>query len=285
MNTINKRKILMLIYHILLFPISIFCEESLEKGIHTLSQKLQVTSKTNDNPKVAILGFSTVNNSTNFENYINGLFYEDFFNTGKMQIIERSNIDVILNEQKFQTSGNVDDNTAKSIGRITGVDYVCYGNVIQFDNEIIISGRIVNIETGQIEAVASTSITMTRDIQNMLNTKYDNQDNIITIQKKHDDYKYRYKSAIRLGYGLGPENTWARILAYKYNITDRFYIEGNIIGTQRQYDFSTGEQEFDFLFGGLVGIGIQTNADNRFQLFSTLYAGYGWENIWRNNFV
>jgi len=42
---------------------------------------------------------------------------------GRFQVVERANIERILAEQRFQTSGFVDPHTAAQLGRILGIDY------------------------------------------------------------------------------------------------------------------------------------------------------------------
>ncbi|MCR5401805.1 MAG: CsgG/HfaB family protein, partial [Treponema sp.] len=63
------------------------------------------------------------------ENYVTDALTQSVFETGNVRIIERANLEKILKEQKFQSSGLVDDSSAKAIGKIAGVDYVCYGDM------------------------------------------------------------------------------------------------------------------------------------------------------------
>ena len=53
---------------------------------------------------------------------------------GKVKIIERDNLEKILNEQKLQFSGLVNESQAANIGNIAGVEYVCYGTIKEIEN-------------------------------------------------------------------------------------------------------------------------------------------------------
>ena len=119
----TESKLFALLFLLLLIPVNVFCDDSLENGIYELAQKLQLVDSNKDIPSVAVLGFTTQDGSDKFEDYVNDKFYEDLFIIGKMKLYERSNIELLLNEQKFQISGNVNDETAKSIGKLIGVDY------------------------------------------------------------------------------------------------------------------------------------------------------------------
>ncbi|TCL64272.1 flagellar assembly T-like protein [Hydrogenispora ethanolica] len=53
-------------------------------------------------------------------------------NTQKFRVIEREQIDKVLQEQRFGASGMVDSNTAARLGKILGVQYLVMGRVTEF---------------------------------------------------------------------------------------------------------------------------------------------------------
>ena len=129
-----------------------------EGAVRSLAIKLQPSfDNTTTKPSAAIMNFTTENNANALEQYTSSILFEQFFSSGKMRLVERENIDKLLSEQNFQLSGTVDDDTAKSIGKIIGVDYVCYGTIMELGEFLRISGKIVNIQTGEIVSVASVN--------------------------------------------------------------------------------------------------------------------------------
>lgn len=106
----------------------------------------------------AFLPLTTDYNNTLVDNYITDALTEAMFNTGKVKIIERSNLEAILKEQKFQASGLVNEETAKSIGMIAGVDFVCYGTLKDIGSGFTANIRVVDVETGEICAMARDNI-------------------------------------------------------------------------------------------------------------------------------
>lgn len=56
----------------------------------------------------------------------------ELLQTGKFRLIEREQIDKVLNEQNFGTSGRVDTGSAAKIGKILGVQYLVMGRVTEF---------------------------------------------------------------------------------------------------------------------------------------------------------
>lgn len=59
-------------------------------------------------------------------------FVTEFLNTKKFRLIEREQIDKIIQEQDFGQSGRVDAKTAAKIGKILGVDFLVMGRVTEF---------------------------------------------------------------------------------------------------------------------------------------------------------
>ena len=92
------------------------------------------------------------------ENYVTDALTQAVFEAGNVRIIERANLEKILKEQKFQSSGLVDDNSAKAIGKIAGVDYVCYGDMKDIGEEITVNARIVDVESGEVLAISRTTV-------------------------------------------------------------------------------------------------------------------------------
>lgn len=75
--------------------------------------------------------------------------------TGRFRIVERKDIDVIKQEQNFQLSGDVDDDTAVSIGKMAGASIVITGSIIPYGTGKYLGLRALDVETSQIHAASS----------------------------------------------------------------------------------------------------------------------------------
>ncbi|MCK8825839.1 CsgG/HfaB family protein [Fuchsiella alkaliacetigena] len=78
---------------------------------------------------------------------------------GRFDVISRSEVDRILEEQHFQVSGLVDEDTASEAGGILGVEQVFTGNIDklttswsdgEYSGEAKVTIRLIDIETGTI---------------------------------------------------------------------------------------------------------------------------------------
>lgn len=123
-----------------------------------LASKLLQPAKKGSKATYAFLDFTTDDKNTLVEKYITDALTEAVFNTGKVKIIERANIEKIISEQKFQASGLVDESQAANIGNIAGVEYVCYGTIKDVGSGLTVNARVVDVESGEICAMSRESI-------------------------------------------------------------------------------------------------------------------------------
>jgi curli biogenesis system outer membrane secretion channel CsgG len=78
---------------------------------------------------------------------------------GRFRIVERKDLDVIRREQNFHLSGEVDDNTAVSIGKMAGAGIVITGTILPYGEGRYLNLRALDVETAQIRAASSRSFT------------------------------------------------------------------------------------------------------------------------------
>ena len=85
----------------------------------------------------------------------------------KYTIIERSNVDKIMNEQKFQYSGCTDTQCAVEIGKMLNSNYILIGSVSKLGQTYSMDCRIIDVETS--EALTSASYTIKGTIDMLFN--------------------------------------------------------------------------------------------------------------------
>ena len=65
------------------------------------------------------------------------------------QIVERSEMKRLLDEQKFQYSGCVDITCAVDIGKLIGAKYIVVGSISKLGNIFSLDSRMISVETGE----------------------------------------------------------------------------------------------------------------------------------------
>jgi curli biogenesis system outer membrane secretion channel CsgG len=128
---------------------------------------------------------------------ITNLLIANLVKNGTYSIIERAALDKIMAEQNFSTSQRADSSSAAKLGKLLGVDAIIVGSITQFGNEtkktniggaggnwggfgvggighsksnanVGITAHIVNVDTGEILAMAEGAGTSSRSSTSLL---------------------------------------------------------------------------------------------------------------------
>ncbi len=67
----------------------------------------------------------------------------------------RNQVANILKEHNFQRSGLVDDSEIRAMGKMAGVDYVLTSEAVLVDDELFVSAKVLNVESGRYEMSAN----------------------------------------------------------------------------------------------------------------------------------
>jgi hypothetical protein len=78
-----------------------------------------------------------------------------FVDTGNYKVVDRKSLDAIRSEQNFQTSGEVDDDSAVSIGKLLGANVVITGSISGADSTRRLRLKALDVRTAEILAMAS----------------------------------------------------------------------------------------------------------------------------------
>ncbi len=131
----------------------------IDTGLGILASQIAKSMQEEKKTRIAILDFTDLQgNVSDLGRFISEKLIIKLFETKKFNIIERNKLNKILEEQKFQVSDLVDEESAKRIGKIIGVDAIVIGTVTDLGEQIDINARLLSIETGSVFAVASARV-------------------------------------------------------------------------------------------------------------------------------
>jgi TolB-like protein len=122
-------------------------------------------------PRIAVLPFTDTNKSAKEDEYgeaISNMLMTKLINDKVFQVIERSQINMIIEELKLNLSGVIDSNTSKKIGEIYGVDYLVFGSVAKFGNRVETDIRLVETQSGKAELAESASSNNEAEMRSMV---------------------------------------------------------------------------------------------------------------------
>lgn len=189
------RKLLPMLF---LFPLLLFLSASVVSPAQPSPQR----------PRVAVLDFNYATVMTTSQAVfgtnvdigkgISDMLIDRLVNDGTYRLVERNEIDKIINEQNFSNSNRADPGTAAKIGKILGVEEVIVGDITQFGRDdqsknvggmlgkwgsgyglggvsthkakavVTVTARLVNTSTGEILASATGKGESERSGTNLL---------------------------------------------------------------------------------------------------------------------
>ena len=84
----------------------------------------------------------------------------------KYTVVERSKVDKMLKEQKFQSSGCVNISCAVEVGNVLGAKYIVVGTISKFGQTYTLDARLVDVESS--ESIRSADYTSQGRIDDLL---------------------------------------------------------------------------------------------------------------------
>ncbi len=99
---------------------------------------------------IAVAEFGSRDVSAMDANSISDFFRTEMVNTNLFNVLERSNMEKILEEQQFQLTGCTEQECAVQMGKLLNVEKIIIGTVSKFDLYYYITARVIDIETGEI---------------------------------------------------------------------------------------------------------------------------------------
>lgn len=194
---------------------------------------------------------------------LSDMLINTLYESGKFSIVERSQIDKVLKEQKFQASELTYEQVAK-VGRILGVNAVLVGTVNflaehknmdgSVTGEYNVDVRAVDVESGEVVTTAgaakssgSTYRAMMENIGSQLaaNLMEEKPEEPIVVVEQPKPKKESFRKS---GFTLRPE------LGFVYGRRNYYYGYESMIGATA--DLAIGYQAGShFFFGAVVGYG------------------------------
>lgn len=133
----------------------------------------QIVERTKSDGRTTI-GISTFTHSdgtcSDLSNYISEFIVDSLFNagSGKIDIIERSQLSAIFREMELVFDGTIAPDAAKRLGEIEGVDAVVTGSLIQFGETVKVQARMISTVDGRLFATARSEFPSVGSVSDMM---------------------------------------------------------------------------------------------------------------------
>jgi hypothetical protein len=111
---------------------------------------------------------SVASSSAQLSEYIISRLEAALVNGKKLTVVDRANLDKVREEQGFQLSGEVDDNSAKNIGKLLGAGAIVTGAFADLGDVYTLTLKAINIETATVAVSYPADIAKSARIETML---------------------------------------------------------------------------------------------------------------------
>jgi TolB-like protein len=91
-----------------------------------------------------------------------------YFAQKGLQVVERSKLNNVLQEQKISYSGVMDISTAQKLGKLVGAQAVLVGSISDLRDDVSLNARLVDVETGTFLTAALVKLQKTPAVKSML---------------------------------------------------------------------------------------------------------------------
>jgi len=111
---------------------------------------------------VAVLPFENLNRDSTYGLLSRGMcesLIEGLSSVKSLTLVERAQVEKTLKEQALGLTGVIDEKTAPKTGQLLGAKYVVMGSYQVIGNQVKITARFVNVETGEIDQSKIVSVT------------------------------------------------------------------------------------------------------------------------------
>jgi hypothetical protein len=116
--------------------------------------------------KVALI--SVASSSAQLSEYVISRLEAALVGGKKLVVVDRANLDKVREEQGFQLSGEVDDDSAKSIGKLLGAGAIVTGAFADLGDVYSLSLKAINIETATVAVSYPADIAKSTRIETLL---------------------------------------------------------------------------------------------------------------------
>jgi len=130
---------------------------------------IQMESRISSGTMVALVSIASP--STAFSTQVLTRLESAIVSNGKLIVVDRANLDKIREEQGFQLSGEVNDESAKRIGQLLGAGAIVTGSLTDLGDVYSLTIKVINIETATIAVSYMADLAKTTRIETLLATR------------------------------------------------------------------------------------------------------------------
>jgi len=140
-------------------------------------------------------------------------------NYRKIEIVEKYRVDAVFKEIAFQQTGCTNTECAVKVGTLLEANKTIVGTVTKFDSTYIISGRLIDVRTGAVDASRTEKVTSengliaaARSFTESIAKEYKSEEDISTEKYPLEDINpANHDLILSLGYDVWAQHVYTRM--------------------------------------------------------------------------
>lgn len=145
------------------FAVIIACAQAFaasDNAYKKMAQELSDNAHLLSNPKIAIVPFQYIDKRQSAAgNIISERLTTRIVKIGKLKVIERSLLENVMQELHLETTGIVDAESTKELGKVLGVEAIINGTIMDVSEDMVeLNARIIKTETAEVLATSSVQV-------------------------------------------------------------------------------------------------------------------------------
>ena len=142
---------------------------SLSEHLANLIREMSLDLRDRGEGVLVVTGFTGKEEKTRgLAELINRMAELEFSGLENMELLEKSVLESALEEKRLSFNDLADAAEAVRVGERASVDYIVTGSVVEMRGSVVIFGRIINIETAQIESAAQVIVKRDMEVEALL---------------------------------------------------------------------------------------------------------------------
>jgi len=126
----------------------------------------EISSRLDAGTRIAVLNFGS--SSASMSEHVLVELNDALVNQGKLTVVDRQNLNMLLQELNLQMSEYLDDETAQSIGRILGIQMIVSGSLGVVGSDYRFRVQVLEVESAAIRYSRTQNIRNDRVVQSLM---------------------------------------------------------------------------------------------------------------------
>jgi TolB-like protein len=157
---------------LLAFAIFFLMQPAFSQGpaVNSLSSGLSEIANRSGKKTVAVVDFTDLQGCvTELGRYMAEDVSVALVNNAKgFEVIDRTNLKVLMQEHKLASTGIIDPATARKLGQVAGVDALVTGTIAPLSDSVHVSAKVLDTETAKMLGGITVDIPRTRTVEELL---------------------------------------------------------------------------------------------------------------------